>query len=279
MQQASRSEEPAAARRHRATLREALRLLVPKEHGSWGMLLTVLILPHWVFELGPAAFALSGAALLLFLARQPAEVLFQRGSSEWEVQAARWWVASLVAAGGLVALWALVRAGAFSGPVILLGSLSAGLITFGTLWEGLGQRGSFWARLLSIIGVTLFVPLQNAASGDGGMSGWGLGLLVLAFFVTTALRVRARLRGRNLAWLRPVGAAIAAGFLASSVYLSGTALLPPQAYLALIPGTLQTWHTMLRPQAKVHVLRLGLREIGHTALFIVITGLAYALQP
>ena len=111
------------------------------------------------------------------------------------------------------------------------------------------------------------------------MSGWGLGLLVLAFFVTTALRVRARLRGRNLAWLRPVGAAIAAGFLAGSVYLSGTALLPPQAYLALIPGTLQTWHTMLRPQAKVHVLRLGLREIGHTALFIVITGLAYALQP
>lgn len=114
MQQASRSEEPAAARRHRATLREALRLLVPKEHGSWGMLLTVLILPHWVFELGPAAFALSGAALLLFLARQPAEVLFQRGSSEWEVQAARWWVASLVAAGGLVALWALVRAGALA---------------------------------------------------------------------------------------------------------------------------------------------------------------------
>lgn len=279
MRQASRFGEQAAARQNRATFLEALRLLVPREHGSWGMLLTVLILPHWVFDLIPAAFALSGAALLLFLARQPAEVLFQRGRPSWEARAARWWVASLVAAGGLVALWALVRAGAFTGPVILLGSLSAGLILAGTLWEGLGQRGSFWARLLAIVGVTLFVPLQNAAAGDGGMNGWGLAVLVLAFFLTTALRVRARLRGRNLVWLRPVGAAIAAGLLAGAVYSSGTALLPPHAYLALVPGTLQTWHTMVRPQDKVHVLRLGLREIAHTALFIVITGLVYTFQP
>ncbi|HEY8531163.1 MAG TPA: YwiC-like family protein, partial [Limnochorda sp.] len=135
MRQASRPVEREAARQDNATFREALRLLVPREHGSWGMLLTVLILPHWVFDLSPAAFGLSGAALLLFLARQPAEVLFSRGRSSWEARAAWGWVTSLVAAGGLVALWTLVRAEAFTGPVILLGSLSAGLILAGTLWE------------------------------------------------------------------------------------------------------------------------------------------------
>lgn len=259
--------------------RQSLTLLIPTEHGSWGMLLAVLILPHALFRLNVATWALGLAAIFLFFVRRPIEIaLHPRRSLAERVAARRWaWVLGLVAASlSLTAVsWAWPPSPALLGTAIA----SITLVTLGTLLESPGRRpGSFIARLFSMVGVAMFVPLQVMLSGQPPGPGWAIGLLCLCSFIGSALRVRRLLRGRHIDGLRPMGLLVSTA-LPILVAALGTARggMPPFAYVALLPSMLQTWRTFMSRARRVNVMRLGVGEILHTAAFVLLTILAFRL--
>lgn len=261
----------------RPSVKQRLALLIPEEHGSWGMLITVLLIPHLVFQLSTPSFTLALAAVILFFVRRPVEILLHPKPKAWERSVALHWAATLLPIGTITAALALFRSSHSSFIVLMVAVAAGGLVCVGTVIDRPGRmRGSFLARLLSMVGVALFIPLQAMVSGARAGVSFALGLLVICFFVNVAIRVRSCIRGRKLTWMRPFGLAASALFFVTLAWMSvGTHLLLTYAFVALIPTTLQTWYTLLLPPSKIDVRRLGIGEILHTAVFILVTAVVH----
>lgn len=256
-------------------------LFIPREHGSWGLLLTVLILPPAALGTGGAAWWFAAAALVLFFSRRPWEVWLQAaerpdGAAQPD-GAARFAALALTAAGlalGAAGLWATASA-----ATVLLAAVAGGLAGFSAYTESVpGRRGAVAGRLAGVAGMVSLLLLQVAAAfGIIPPAGWGLAGLCLAYFLTSALRVRSLVRARKVRGFRRVSVALHAAFLAGAGAAARAGWVPPLAPLAFVPGLVQSWRILGRGPGPVNTLRMGVGEILHATAFVALTILAYRL--
>lgn len=254
-----------------------LSLFVPREHGSWGMLLTVLILPPAALGAGGAAWWFIAASAVSFFARRPLEVWLQ--TADGPDRAAR--AAFFVLTGAGLALGGAGAAAAASVLVVLLCAVSAVLIAFSAFGESLPRRrGGAGARLAGAAGMCALVLVQAAASfGRIPPAGWWLAALCFAAFLGSGLRVRSVVRARRVAGFRTVSLAVHGMMLGAAAIAAWRGWLPPLAPAALAPGFVQSWRILKRDSEPVNTLRMGIGEICHTAAFAAAVILAYRLAP
>lgn len=140
---------------------DALRVLVPADHGSWALVASPLVMGLLLSRGGGLACAVGVAAA--FLARQPARLAWtdlRRGRIYRRTRWAIGWSAALVPAS--LTAWA---AAAPIGPWVLW--LAAGLVS-GTPQLGAefrGSRGSLWAEALAAFGAGLLAGAVGLAGG------------------------------------------------------------------------------------------------------------------
>jgi|GEM_PF-1240437 len=250
-------------------------LFIPREHGSWGLLLTVLILPPAALGTGGAAWWFAAAALILFFSRRPWEIVLQtRPDADRDALTA---ALALTATGmclGAVGLWA-----AAAPATVFLAALAAILVGFSAYSESLpGRRGAVAGRLSGVAGMVSLLLLQvRAAFGTIPPAGWALAALCLAFFLTSALRVRSLVRARKVRGFRRVSVALHGAILLGAAAAAGAAWVPPLAPATFVPGFVQSVRILARGQSPVNTLRMGIGEILHTTAFGLLTIAAYRL--
>jgi hypothetical protein len=200
-------------------------IFLPREHGSWFLVLEplalgLLLAPSW------AGGALAAATLAGFFARRPLKPAFspvhslrRRVARETLLMWSALAVAGLfeaVVLGGATALWPLA-------PAALLGGWFLSL-------ELQGENRAAEAELAGSAACA-FVPAASATlAGASLTTALVLAILALARSVPAVLVVRASLRGRReggAAWILPgLASLLAAGVLAA---LAGRHLIPPVA--------------------------------------------------
>ncbi|HLT58717.1 MAG TPA: YwiC-like family protein [Limnochordales bacterium] len=267
---------PAASAVLTGRSRRAASLFIPREHGSWGMLLTVLILPPAALGTRGAAWWFVGAAAVLFFARRPWEIWLQTAPRPDGAARAAALVLTLLG----LALGATGLRAAPTPAVFLLAVLAAGLAGFSAYSESLPQRrGAVAGRLAGAAGMVSLLLLQTAAAfGAVPPAGWTLGALCLAYFLTSGLRVRSLVRARKVEGFRRISVAVHGAVLAGAAAAALAGAAPPLAPAAFAPGLVQAVRILGRGPAPVNTLRMGIGEILHAAAFVVLTIAAYRLS-
>lgn len=263
-------------------------LLLPREHGTWGILLVpfltaTAIAGVWTAPVGVALLAV----LLVFLARLPAEVLLLPGSERRLPQlsperARRWaWLygtAALLAGAPLVVVWHREQ----------LLALAAVALTLFALHVREARRGALrgWAaELLGTAALTLSAPVAWVAA-TGGLAATGVVVWVLnaAFFSAGLVYVKQRIRAVAAArqpTLTPNPAHLVGGFhLALLLFVTALVLLRWASPLVILPFVLATaragWGARQFGQ-RFAVRRLGWSEVAHSLLFAVLLVAAFRL--
>lgn len=252
-----------------------LKMLMPKEHGSWGVLATASLLPPFALGVSGVALVLIPATMFLFFAKQPWSIVLRPKTRPAERRLALRYAAVCTAFGtmmGSAVLWYAHSAG-----VVTLAIAAGGLASAAALLEASGGlRGSFLARIAAIFGMLLLIPLQEwVHAGATTPQGWGLTLLATAFFVAGGLRVRSVIRERQSRRFRMISAGLSAGLFLAALAATLTGLLPPLAPAALLPGLVQALRILGRPDVPVVVSKVGRGEILQNAAFGLIAIAAY----
>lgn len=254
-----------------------MKLLFPREHGAWG----IVLIPFLTAVAIAGRFSLAVpvgllVVLLAFLARYPLELLLLPGRRAHPAghspEAVRRWAATYsilaVALGlGLVVGWRLYL-------LIPLSLLAVAL--FGAhVWAARhGRQNGTRAELLGTAGLTLSAPVGwVAATGGVDTTGVLVWLLNLAFFASGVLYVRSRIRERQAA-RRPEAKSTAlfvvgfhAGmllFVAALAYWLQASLLVAVPFLAAAGRA--AWPPR-RPSEPLNLRRLGWTEVGLSIFF------------
>ena len=239
----------------RSTLRS---VVVPSEHGGWGLtaepvLLGLLVEP----TLGGACIGL--AAILAFLARTPLKVQLvdaHRGRTLDRTRTARWvlLVEGIVLAALVVVAVLRARTG-FWWPVLVMAPLLAV-----ELWFDMRSKSRrLVPELAGAIGIGGVVSLIVLAGGGGGRLAVALWVLVIARAVAAIVTVRdqvGRLHGRDGEPVRVVVAdGLAVAIAASAVAVSRSALVGAVAVVAAVAG-----QRLLERRPATRAVVLGLRQ-------------------
>jgi hypothetical protein len=263
---------PAAAR--------ARSLVLPREHGAWGLLLVPLatggavgLLEHGR-ALPVALFAV--AALALFWMRTPVESLVGTSPMRAQSSAERRRVLRAVIALGVVATVVLTT--------LLWGGRNLGLLTIGAgaalafiAQAGLKQAGRSMRMTAQVVGAMGLVCTAPAAYyvSTGSLDTRALGLWLANFiFAGNQIHyVQVRIHAARAAgWREKI--ARADGFFSGHFALAlalGSAwwlgLLPGLALLAFVPIALRGLRWFFRPAEPLNVRRLGWTELAHALGF------------
>lgn len=246
---------------------------LPKEHGSWAILLVPLVLGLGVAE-GPAAakglFALM--ALSGFLARVPLLGLL----SELPPPGARRWLGihsgtAAAAAAPLFLYYGRWGLAGFAAPVLFLLAWTVRL----TLAR---KQMSLANELAGILGLSLTAPAgYYAAAGRLDLAAWALGGLAALFLSGPVFHVKAAVAGHRQA-LNPAGPASFRSAAAATVAFHLTTLAAAAAgalagawpWPAVVPYALAlaktAWLVRLGPR-KADFQRLGWSEVVYSLLF------------
>jgi hypothetical protein len=302
----SASEKARRQRRHA--------LILPREHGAWGLLLVPMITGagialHRASNMVPLIL-LATAALALFWLRTPLENLL--GTTAMKVQnleeahAVRGFVA-LLGAIAAVALGALLWAGR-NPDLWLLGVgvaacfiLQAALRKVGTMWrrpprpssEAEGERPlpkqhAYSLRMLSemigTIGLTASAPAAYyVITGEFNNTAWMLWIANLLFSGDQIHYVQLRLHTAKLegfrakfakGWPFALGQAIMTAIITIACL---DRLMPPIASLAFAPLLFRGWFYFIAEPAPLVVRRLGWNELKHATAFCVLFISAFSL--
>ncbi|HTL73645.1 MAG TPA: YwiC-like family protein [bacterium] len=240
-------------------LREAIRLTLPKEHGSWSLALEpialgLLVAPSW------AGIPLALAASAGFFLRRPVKISLQaqpdpRRSLAAICVGALLFVAaaSLLLAmelGGVTRLWPLI-------PAALAGSLFAWFDARGANREGAAE----------LAGASAFALLPATFAS---LAGWpaanslALAAVMLARSVPTVMVVRTFLRRRKGGSVSPVPALLTA--------LAATGILGWLALWSLVPWSVAVFSVLLAARAfwlgSPAAARWSARRLGYLELFM-----------
>jgi hypothetical protein len=261
-----------------------MRLILPKEHGSWAVLIAPIVAGLAAAGGGPPAAVLLFfiAALGGFLLRPPLQS-FVSPKPEPGVRPSLA-VYSLMALGGV---WPLLRVYGRAG---LLGfAVPAGGLLAADLLVHRGRRSfSMVSELSGIAVLCLGGPAAYyAARGTLNADAWCVWFLSALFFSGPVFHVKmAALQHRassdrtltpELARLRLVSAAYHSAALLAAV---AAALWGPAPALAALPFAAALWKTWRRgasPPSRVDFRRLGYQEVGYSVLFAAAMAAGYRL--
>jgi hypothetical protein len=281
---------PQDAAREKARRERRLALIVPREHGAWGLLLVPLVTGTGV-ALGashhflPALFLLV-AALALFWLRTPVESLL--GTSAMRAQTREERLTVTIAIAGLaviaaVALGSLLWAGRNRG-LWPIGAAAGAAFAAQALLKRMGRRFRMLSEMVGVLGLTSAAPAAYyVVTGRFGATAWMLWLANLLFagdqIHYVQLRIHtARLEGFRSKFAR--GWIFAVGQFAMAAVLGFACLhglMPWAALIAFLPILFRGWFYFLQKPGPLVVRRLGWNELGQAVSFCVLFIAAFAL--
>ena len=277
-----RSIQPDAAmekvrrERHRA-------LIVPREHGAWGLLLVPMITGAGVgFRECSHIFPLillSAAAFALFWLRTPVESLLGTTAMKAETSEEARTVKSVIAILGAVAavaLGGLLWAGR-NADLWPLGAAVAAAFVGQALLKKLGRRARMLSEMVGTIGLTASAPAAYyVITGNFNATAWMLWLANILFAGDQIHYVQLRIHTAKIEGFRGKlarGWAFAAGqaLMTAIITLACMArLMPPIASIAFAPLLFRGWFYFVQEPAPLIVRRLGWSEVKHAAAFCVL---------
>ncbi|MDI3317081.1 MAG: YwiC-like family protein [Bacillota bacterium] len=252
------------------------RFPLPREHGSWVMLVLPASLPLLALRAwAPAAGWTLLAMVALFLGREPLRQRL-RGA------AATWTVAVPLAGAAVAGAAALLRSHslALAGWALLAAAVLAAELAFSRV-RRITPRRALFRELAGVAGLTAGAPALAAALGRPPAFQLGLWLLALMPFGLGTLHV-----DRFVTWRRehtPEAERRRSAFLLLAAAAGGAVLLslvltalepitgvPGRAALAWAPELLHLASTARRPEARADFKRIGLEETASGILWLIL---------
>ncbi len=277
------SEAVSAAQRAR---RRAL--IVPREHGAWGLLLVPLF-TGVAAGFAPAHRAwpllvFTVATLSLFWLRTPLESLMGTGSLTVHTTGERW--TALIASACLGAVSVACLGGLMwngrNSELLSLGAAAAFAFVVQTILRMFGRRARMAAQLAGTIGLTCTAPAAYYI-GTGRLDERALVLWAANWIFAgnqihfVQLRIRAA-RATTFSGKLDQGRFF---FLAQPVLLVALALasrwsvLPPLAIIAFVPALVRGTQWFFRKPESLDVKKLGWSEMKHGVAFGGLLALAF----
>ena len=282
------AEEPSLLKAQRER-RHAL--ILPREHGAWGLLLVPMVTGAGV------AFRESGyilpvllllvAALALFWLRTPVESLLGTSAMRAQTTDERRTVLIVIVglgAAAALALGTLLWAGRNPG-LWLIGVAAGAAFVAQALLKTLGRRARMLSEIVGTVGLTSSGPAAYyVITGTFGATAWMLWLANLIFAGNqihyVQLRIHtARVEGMRAkfsrGWAFAVGQLVMAGVLMAAA-LRG--LMPWIALIAFVPILFRGWLYFFQKARPLVVRRLGWNELGQAVGFCVLFIAAFAFS-
>jgi hypothetical protein len=265
-------------------------LLIPREHGAWGLLLIPLatgacagltVARNWL-PLG----LFTVAALALFWMRTPVESAAGRSPMRAQSAAETNWLLIAIAFLGstaMICVTALLWDGGRNG-LLTLGAVAAVAFVAQAVVKKLGRDGRMPAQMIGSIGLTATAPAAcYVVTGQFDSRALGLWLANWIFAGNQIHYVQLRIHAARAARLSEKfrrGRWFFFGQLAMIVALLAAwrfRLLPGLALLAFVPLLTRGWAWFLSGAQPLAVKRLGWTELAHGVTFGVLLIAAYLL--
>ena len=266
-------------------------MVVPREHGAWGMMLVPLATGA-VTALrsgvnGGALTLFIVAAMSLFWLRTPVEAWLGTSAIKAQTQEERALVLRAIAGIGLLAaasIAALLWDGRNRG-LLLISAVAAFALLLQAGVKKLGRKGRMPAQVIGAIGLTsTSAGAYYVATGKLDQAAFALWLANWLFVGDQIHYVQARIRSSRAATLDDK-LQRAFPFFAGQVVLIGAilaswriGLFPKTAALAFLPVLFRGTLWFLRGQRPLDVHKLGLSELAQALIFGTLLCAAFALS-
>jgi hypothetical protein len=258
-------------------------LIVPREHGAWGLLLVPMVTGAGIafresHHVAPLLFLLIGA-LALFWLRTPLESLLGTAAMRAQTRDERRTVAIAIACIGAVAVFAL---GALlwsrQNPLLWLIGGAAGIAFVAqALLKKLGRRARMLSEIVGTVGLTAAAPAAYyVVTGKFGVAAWVVWAANLIFAGDQIHYVQLRIHSARVEGFRAKlrrGWAFAAGQALMTAALTLACLfriIPPIASVAFSPLLFRGWFYFIEKPAPLVVRKLGWNELTHAVAFCVL---------
>ena len=265
-------------------------LILPREHGAWGLLLVPMITGagvafHRASNVAPLIL-LGTAALALFWLRTPLESLLgttaMRVQNLEEAHAVRS-VIALLGAVAAAALGVLLWAGR-NPDLWLLGAAVAGAFVLQAALKKLGRSARMVSEMVGTIGLTAAAPAAYyVITGEFNTNAWMLWIANLLFAGDQIHYVQLRIHSAKIegfraklakGWPFAVGQAIMTAVITIACL---DRLMPPIASIAFAPLLFRGWFYFIAEPGPLVVRRLGWNELKHATAFCVLFISAFSL--
>jgi len=270
--------EEAAREKTRRERRRAL--ILPREHGAWGLLLVPMVTGagvalHQASHIFPLVLLLT-AALALFWLRTPLESLL--GTSAIRAQTLEeshrlLWAVVVLAGIAALALAALLWAGKNADLWLLGAAVAIAFITQSVL-KALGRRTRMLSEMVGTIGLTATAPAAYyVITGEFNATAGALWVANILFagdqIHYVQLRIHtAKVQGFHAKLACGWGFAVGQAVMTALITLACMArLMPPIASLAFAPLLFRGWFYFIQKPAPLVVRRLGWSELKHATAF------------
>ena len=275
-------------------------LIVPREHGAWGLLLVPMVTGAGIAfrEAGNVApfLLLIVGALALFWLRTPLESLLGTSAMRAQTKDERRSVASALACFSgvaLLTLGALLRSG--RNPLLWLIGTAAGVAFAGQallkfmsrqpLSKTSAHRLRMFSEIVGTIGLTAAAPAAYyVITGKFGVTAWVVWAANLIFAGDQIHYVQLRLHTARIEGFRAKlkrGWAFAAGQALMTAALTLACLfriIPPIASIAFSPILFRGWFYFIqKPASPLVVRKLGWNELTHAVAFSVLLITTFAI--
>ncbi len=265
-------------------------LILPREHGAWGLLLVPMVTGAGVAfresrHVLPGILLLISALALAWL-RTPVESLLGTAALRAQTKDERRSVGAVIAGLGAVAVLALgTLLWAWQNPYLWLIGIVAGAAFIGqALLKKLGRRTRMLSEIVGTVGLTASGPAAYyVITGKFGATAWMIWMANLIFAGDQIHYVQLRIHTARIEGFRAKlrrGWMFAAGQLAMTVLITIACLLglmPPIASIAFSPLLFRGWFYFIQGPAPLVVRRLGWNELSQAAAFCVLFITAFAI--
>lgn len=258
-------------------------LILPREHGAWGLLLVPMVTGagvafHQASHIFPLILLLT-SALALFWLRTPLESLL--GTSAMRAQTleeSHTLRSAIVLFAGIatVALAALLWAGR-NADLWPLGAAVAAAFIGQAVLKKLGRQTRLLSEMVGTIGLTASAPAAYyVITGEFNATAWMLWLANILFAGDQIHYVQLRIHTAKIQGFRAKFAsgwvfALGQALMTAIITLACLArLMPPIASLAFAPLLFRGWFYFVQEPTPLVVRRLGWSELKHATAFCVL---------
>lgn len=258
-------------------------LILPREHGAWGLLLVPMVTGagvafHKASHIFPLILLLT-AALALFWLRTPLENLL--GTSAMRAQTleeSHTLRSAIVLLGGIaaVALAALLWAGK-NADLWPLGVAVAAAFIAQAILKKVGRRTRILSEMVGTIGLTAAAPAAYyVITGEFNRTAWTLWLANILFAGDQIHYVQLRIHTAKIqgfraklahGWVFALGQTLMTAIITVACMAR---LMPPIASLAFAPLLFRGWFYFIQEPTPLIVRRLGWSELKHATAFCVL---------
>src|SRR5579872_710255 len=258
-------------------------LVIPREHGAWGLLLVPLFTGLAVglasVPKGWPVFLFTVAALSLFWLRTPVESLL--GTTALSAQTSAERRIALLASLGLAALSGICLAGLLWGgrnfELWLIGAAGAGAFIAQTLLKQIGRNFRMPAQIVGSIGLTCTAPAAYyLATGQLDRTAWLLWAANWIFAGDQIHFVQLRIHAARAATLREKFTRGRSFFLAQALLVTVLVIagferwIPALVTLAFLPALARGFGWFFRPSQPLQVRSLGWSEMRQGIAFGIV---------